>query len=135
MLVVDEAGQMSLAHTVAASQAAPRVVLLGDPQQLDQPQKGSHPDGVGVSALAHLLGRHGVCADAPRPELNGGLHHRAKVRRVIQLFMNGGASQMDTFDYKPMLEKKHGQKVDFGIKVAVTSPIGTVMKSPFAAFP
>src|SRR5438876_11860 len=42
------------------------------------------------------------------------LHHPPKARRVLQLFMNGGASQMDTFDYKPELEKQHGKKVDFG---------------------
>jgi predicted RecB family nuclease len=55
VLVVDEAGQMSLANVLAASQAAKSLVLLGDPQQLDQPLKGSHPDGADVSALEHLL--------------------------------------------------------------------------------
>jgi hypothetical protein len=89
--------------------------------------------GLGGVALAHLLGRDGLLA-APRgkPDLNGGLHHKAKVKRVVQLFMNGGVSQMDTFDYKPELQKRHGQKVDFGIKAAVTSVPGAVMKSPFA---
>ncbi len=56
VLVVDEAAQMSLANVLAISHAAPNVVLLGDPQQLDQPTQGTHPDGTGVSALAHLLG-------------------------------------------------------------------------------
>jgi len=88
--------------------------------------------GFGALALAHLLGGD-LLADPgkPRPEFNGGLHHKAKARRVVQLFMNGGVSQMDTFDYKPELEKRHGQKVDFGIKAAVTSLPGAVMKSPF----
>ena len=54
-LFVDEAGQMSLASTLASSPAARNLVLLGDPQQLDQPQKAIHPDGIDVSALAHLL--------------------------------------------------------------------------------
>jgi len=67
----------------------------------------------------------------PRPEFNGGLHHKAKVRRVIQVFLNGGASQMDTFDYKPELEKRHGQIVEFGIKASATGVPGPVMKSPF----
>ena len=58
MLFVDEAGQISLANTVAVSQAAKSVVLLGDPQQLEQPKRGSHPDGTDVSALEHLLGEH-----------------------------------------------------------------------------
>jgi hypothetical protein len=85
-------------------------------------------------ALAWMLGRDGALAGSGtgRPNLNGGLHHPAKARRVIQLFMNGGVSQMDTFDYKPELIKRHGQQIDFGIKAAVTSTPGAVMKSPFA---
>ena len=55
-LFVDEAGQMSLANVVAMSGAARNVVLLGDPQQLEQPIQGVHPDGAGVSSLGHLLG-------------------------------------------------------------------------------
>ncbi|MEO8433400.1 MAG: TM0106 family RecB-like putative nuclease [Pyrinomonadaceae bacterium] len=55
VLFVDEAGQMSLANVLAASPAAKSVVLLGDPQQLDQPQRGVHPPGAGASALSHLL--------------------------------------------------------------------------------
>ena len=56
VLVIDEAGQMSLANTLAAAQAARSVVLLGDPRQLDQPIQGIHPPGADVSALGHLLG-------------------------------------------------------------------------------
>jgi len=56
VLVVDEAAQMSLANVAAIGQAAPAIVLLGDPQQLEQPTQGSHPDGTGVSALDHILG-------------------------------------------------------------------------------
>jgi predicted RecB family nuclease len=56
VLLVDEAGQMSLANALALSQAAGSLVLIGDPQQLDQPRKGVHPPGCDLSALAHLLG-------------------------------------------------------------------------------
>ncbi|HEY3255584.1 MAG TPA: TM0106 family RecB-like putative nuclease, partial [Polyangiaceae bacterium] len=56
VLVVDEAGQMSLANVLAVSSAAQSLVLFGDPAQLDQPQKGSHPPGAEASALEHLLG-------------------------------------------------------------------------------
>ena len=56
VLFVDEAGQFSLANAIAVSGAAASMVLLGDPQQLDQPQKGTHPDGVELSALQHMLG-------------------------------------------------------------------------------
>jgi uncharacterized protein len=58
VLFVDEAGQVSLANAIAISAAANSMVLLGDPQQLDQPQQGSHPDGVELSALQHMLGAH-----------------------------------------------------------------------------
>ena len=93
--------------------------------------------GLGGIAMAQLLGRQELLADVLAKghlELNGGLHHPAKAKRVIQLFMNGGASQMDTFDYKPELIKRHGQKFDPGAGVhveAATSVPGNVMKSPF----
>ncbi len=58
VLIIDEAGQLSLADTIAAGQAAKNLVMLGDPQQLKQPQQGSHPDGIDVSALEHMLGEH-----------------------------------------------------------------------------
>lgn len=57
-LIVDEAGQMSLANVLAAAQAARSLILLGDPQQLEQPLQGSHPEGTAVSVLQHLLGDH-----------------------------------------------------------------------------
>jgi superfamily I DNA and/or RNA helicase len=64
VLFVDEAGQMSLANVLAISQAATSVILLGDPQQLDQPQRGVHPPGAEVSALGHLLnGRATIAVD------------------------------------------------------------------------
>jgi uncharacterized protein len=54
-IFVDEAGQLSLIDTLALSQAGKNLVLMGDPQQLKQPQKGSHPEGTEVSALEHVL--------------------------------------------------------------------------------
>jgi len=62
VLFVDEAAQMSLANVLAISQAAKTLVLIGDPQQLDQPTKGSHPDGAEVSALDHVLGEEQTIA-------------------------------------------------------------------------
>jgi hypothetical protein len=90
--------------------------------------------GLGGIALAQILCENGHAADSPRAELNGGLHHKAKVKRIVQLFMNGGVSQCDTFDYKPELEKRHGQKFDPGAGErveGVTSTPGNLMKSPF----
>jgi hypothetical protein len=93
--------------------------------------------GLGGIALALLLGRDGLlAADTPagkgKPDLNGGLHHKAKARRVVQLFMSGAASQVDTFDYKPELVKRHGQKFDPGGKVELfQSTPGECLKSPW----
>lgn len=56
VLFIDEAAQLSLATTLAAAQAARNLVLIGDPQQLEQPIQGTHPDGTGTTALEHLLG-------------------------------------------------------------------------------
>lgn len=93
--------------------------------------------GLGGIALAHLLGREGLLAAEgavarPRPELNGGLHHPARATRVVQLFMSGAASQCDTFDYKPLLIKKHGETFDPGGKIELFQSVpGAVMRSPW----
>ena len=58
VLFIDEAGQMALADVVAVAQAGKNIVLIGDPQQLERPLKGSHPPGAEKSALEHLLGDH-----------------------------------------------------------------------------
>jgi hypothetical protein len=91
--------------------------------------------GLGGLALADLLGREGLLADgtpSPRADLNGGLHHRARAKRVVQLFMSGAASQCDTFDYKPELLRRHGQPFDPGGRVELfQSNPGHVMQSPW----
>lgn len=58
VLVVDEAGQFSLANAVAVAQGGRSMVLLGDPQQLAQPSQAVHPGESGASALEHLLDGH-----------------------------------------------------------------------------
>jgi len=60
LLVIDEAGQYSLAATIAASVSASRLLLLGDPQQLPQVSQGTHPEPVDVSALGWLSDGHNV---------------------------------------------------------------------------
>src|SRR5688572_23614662 len=97
--------------------------------------------GLGGIALAQLLQSHGVFAQETPPAakgipgiLTGRLHHRPRAKRVIQLFMNGGASQMDLFDYKPELFKRHGKKFDPGTGdrvEAATSEPGKVLKPMF----
>jgi hypothetical protein len=83
--------------------------------------------GLGGIALGSLLQRDAFAALA--------LHHAPRAKRVIQLFMNGGASQCDLFDYKPELIARHGQTFDPGggqrVEASISTP-GAVMKSPFA---
>lgn len=79
--------------------------------------------GLGGIALSQLLLQEGAHA---------ALHHPAKAKSVIQLFMSGAASQCDTFDYKPLLIQKNGEKFDPGGKVELfQSEPGHVMKSPW----
>ncbi|GGB82185.1 nuclease [Knoellia flava TL1] len=55
LLVIDEAGQYSLAKTLAVSESADRLLLLGDPQQLPQVSQGTHPEPVDDSALGWVI--------------------------------------------------------------------------------
>lgn len=57
VLFIEEAGQLSLANALAVSPAAKSLVLLGDPAQLEQPTKGTHPPGADISALEHVVGK------------------------------------------------------------------------------
>jgi len=83
--------------------------------------------GLGGIALASLLGDEGLLAST-----QPGLHHPAKAKRVVQLYMSGAASQCDTFDYKPRLIRDHGKPWDPGQKVELfqSSP-GQTMQSPW----
>ncbi|WP_321472518.1 DUF1501 domain-containing protein [uncultured Paludibaculum sp.] len=93
----------------------------------------NHGGGLGGLALAHMLARQAAAGGKGRAEFNGGLHHKATAKRVIQLFMSGAASQCDTFDYKPLLVQKGGQAWDPGEKVELfQSNPGVVMPSPWS---
>jgi hypothetical protein len=63
---------------------------------------------------------------APRPS-----HYPAKAKRVIFLFMHGGPSQVDTFDYKPLLTRDHGKPLPFAKPRVVSSQTGNLLKSPW----
>ncbi|UJP09017.1 TM0106 family RecB-like putative nuclease [Microbacterium sp. KUDC0406] len=60
LLVIDEAGQFSLASTIAVAAGAQRLLLLGDPQQLPQVSQGTHPEPVDTSALGWVMAGHQV---------------------------------------------------------------------------
>lgn len=90
--------------------------------------------GFGMMAFAGMLGQSlDAAAAAPQKaaaKTFKGLHHPAKAKHVIFLFMNGGLSQVDSFDPKPMLAKYHGQPLPGG-PVATERKTGTLMQSPF----
>lgn len=81
--------------------------------------------GFGALAVLQLLNRDALATTA--------LHHAPKARRVIQLFMTGGVSPMDTYDYKPELARVHGQMLGPKEKPeGFVAPAGAIMKSPFS---
>ncbi len=60
------------------------------------------------------------------------LHHRPQAKRVVQVFLTGGASQVDTFDYKPELWKRHGEEMPGGDRIdTFNGKVGNLMKSPW----
>lgn len=63
-LVIDEAGQLSLADAVASANSARNLILLGDPLQLSQVSQAEHPGGSGASVLQHVLGEHATIPSA-----------------------------------------------------------------------
>ncbi len=92
--------------------------------------------GLGGVALASLLANDRVLAGTASSSMGSGaigpLHHPAKAKRVVQLFMAGGASHVDTFDHKPLLNKRHGQKWDPGEKVELFQDgLGATFCSPW----
>ncbi len=83
--------------------------------------------GCGALALAHLLGRDGQLGAAERKP-----HFEPKAKSIIWLFMTGGPSQVDTFDYKPELQKRDGQKLDGADpKTGFFTTSGKCLASPF----
>ena len=66
LLVIEEAGQYSLANTIAVAPSARNLMLLGDPQQLPQVSQGTHPEPVERSALGWLVEGHHTLPAEPR---------------------------------------------------------------------
>jgi hypothetical protein len=90
--------------------------------------------GFGMMAFAGLVSNSLAQAGAAQtPDASIALpqpHHTPKAKRVIFLFMNGGLSQVDSFDPKPMLDKYHGQPLPGG-SIATERKTGSLMRSPF----
>ena len=97
--------------------------------------------GFGALALSDMIARSGLCAgesdtDAPgalaiNPLASRAQHFPARAKRVIFLFMHGGPSHVDTFDYKPELIKHHGQPLPFEKPRIQFAQTGNLLRSPW----
>ena len=88
--------------------------------------------GMGSIGLASLLGQQGALAAATNPLAPKQPHFPARAKRVIQLFMPGGPSQVDTFDYKPMLAKHAGERPEIVNRKSLRNTQMGLMPSPFS---
>lgn len=81
-------------------------------------------NGFGALALSSLLTDKAIGG-------GGAPHHAAKATNVIFLYMDGGPSQIDTFDPKPRLDREHGQPIKMQVPATQFNNVGTVMKCPW----
>ena len=84
--------------------------------------------GFGYLALRGLVAQAAAETKGPLDPMVG--HHQARAKRVIFLFMHGGPSQVDTFDYKPRLQRDHGKDLPFAPAKGTTAS-RTLMASPW----
>jgi hypothetical protein len=87
--------------------------------------------GFGHLALTGLLAQEQARADATDPLAVRTPHFPARAKRVIFLFMHGGPSQVDTFDYKPLLKRDHGKPLPFARPKVVSSETFNLLQSPW----
>src|SRR5215472_12588340 len=86
---------------------------------------GLNAAGIGTAVLASLLERDLLADEAPKaaasdrpfPSLPGFPNFAPKAKRVIYLFQSGGPSQMDLFDYKPVLKEKRGEELPASVRM------------------
>src|ERR1700675_982296 len=90
--------------------------------------------GVGIAALAQLLGKD-LLADEASGGLPGLPHFPPTAKRVIYLVQSGGPSQIETFDYKPMLEKVNGSDLPESIRNGQRLTSMTATQSRFPVIP
>jgi uncharacterized protein len=124
LLVIDEAGQFSLAATIAASMSAKSLLLLGDPQQLPQVSQGTHPEPIDGSALGYLSDGHDVL-----PEQFGYFlaetrrMHPALTRAVSRLSYEGALHA------HPTAETRHLESVEPGLHAVPVEHYGNATES------
>jgi len=86
--------------------------------------------GLGIVGLAGLVQHTGQTAPSPNPLAAKPPHFNAKAKHVIHIYLNGGPSQLDTFDPKPLLHKYAGKPLPTG-NLTTERPTGGALPSPF----
>lgn len=126
LLVIDEAGQFSLAHTLAASAVADTLLLLGDPQQLPQVTKGTHPQPIGDAALDWLMEGSPVLPEDRGFFLDTSWRMHSALSAPVSTLSYGGelGSQIDVTD------SRHLAGVEPGLHVVPVEHHGNAVSSP-----
>ena len=125
LLVIDEAGQFSLANTLAVAQASSRLLLLGDPQQLPQVSQGRHPEPVDESALGWISAGH---ATLP-PELGYFLADTWRMNSALCLAVSE-LSYEGRLHSAPSADLRRLDGVPAGIETVMVPHSGNTTSSP-----
>ncbi len=125
LLVVDEAGQFSLASTIAVARAAHRLLLLGDPQQLPQVSRGRHPEPVDRSALGWLADGHGVLPDERGYFLPVTWRMHPSLARAVSTL-----AYEDRLHAHPVAAARHLDGVTPGVEQVLVEHAGNSVRSP-----
>src|SRR6266480_2379588 len=89
-------------------------------------------NGFGAVALASLLSESAAASSPSTPPLSARpSHFSPKAKSVIFLYMDGGPSQIDTFDPKPRLDREHGQPMRMRVEPTQFNNVGTIMRCPW----
>ena len=124
LIVIDEAGQFSLANSLVAISAAKRALLLGDPQQLPQVSQGKHPEPVNESVLSHLLGEKKTMPDDLGFFLDTTFRLHPLIAKAVSRLQYEDRLQSDA-----RCSKRQLQDVDPGIHVVDVEHLGNTVTS------
>lgn len=107
-LFVDEAGQLSLIDTLAVTHSCSNLILLGDPQQLKQPQQGVHPDGTEVSALEHVLQNKKTISNQEGVFLSKTWRMHSSINKFVsELFYENKLKSKEHLDQQEIINSKY----------------------------
>ncbi|MGQ9348380.1 TM0106 family RecB-like putative nuclease [Mycolicibacterium gilvum] len=126
LLVIEEAGQFSLANTVAVARAARNLMLLGDPQQLPQVSQGTHPEPVDGSALGWLVDGHATLPPERGYFLDQSFRMHPDVCRAVSRLSYDGR----LLSYETVTAARRLDGVAPGVRTLPVSHLGNATESP-----